>query len=125
MNTREIAVEYRLAHWSQIMQGRKERGQSIRAYCEDMGLHENVYYYWQRKLREATYEQLSENKEEKPTLPAFTEVKLASHTPQQLDQVDSFCGEIRIETADVRITTNSTFPMEALAVLLREMTRPC
>ena len=26
---------------------------SVRAYCEAEGFRENMYYYWQRKLREA------------------------------------------------------------------------
>jgi transposase-like protein len=58
MNTREIAVEYRLAHWAGIMRERLESGLSIKAYCESSGLHVNVYYYWQRKLREAASQSL-------------------------------------------------------------------
>jgi putative transposase len=53
MNTREIADEYRLSHWAQVMHERVEKGLSIRAYCEEIGIHENTYFYWQRKLREA------------------------------------------------------------------------
>ena len=53
INTREIAAEYRLSHWSGIMRERNESGKSIKAYCETIGLQQNVYYYWQRKLREA------------------------------------------------------------------------
>ena len=51
MNTREIAEEYRLSHWSEKMRERQELGLSIKAYCEQQGFHENIYYYWQRKLR--------------------------------------------------------------------------
>ena len=57
MNTREIAVEYRLAHWAEIMRERQESGLSIKAYCESIGIHQNVYFYWQRKLREAACQQ--------------------------------------------------------------------
>jgi transposase-like protein len=58
INTREIAVEYRLAHWVKIMQERSDSGLSIKAYCESISLHQNVYYYWQRKLREAACQSL-------------------------------------------------------------------
>lgn len=58
MNTREIAAEYRLAHWAGIMRERTESGMSIKAYCEAAGCHENVYYYWQRRLREAASQEL-------------------------------------------------------------------
>lgn len=32
---------------------------SIKSYCRHIGCHENVYYYWQRKLREAACTELS------------------------------------------------------------------
>ena len=64
MNTRKIAAEYRLAHWTQIMRRKKESGLSAKAFCENEGIHENVYYYWQQKLREATCEQMAEMQNE-------------------------------------------------------------
>ena len=125
MNTREMAAEYRLAHWSQIMKDRKERGQSIKAYCEGEGIHENVYYYWQRKLREAACGRLSGIHGEKPALPEFTEVRLVDHATRLPVQEIPVNNEIRIETEGFRITASSTFPMEILAVLLREMAQKC
>ena len=59
MNTREIAEEYRLSHWSEKMRERQELGLSIKAYCEQQGFHENVYYYWQRKLLKAACTELA------------------------------------------------------------------
>ena len=53
MNTRNIAADYRLAHWAEVMRERADRKLSIRAYCEEAGIHENTYFYWQRRLREA------------------------------------------------------------------------
>ena len=53
MNTRKISAEYRLSHWAKIMQMRIESGMNIKAFCEEKGFHQNIYYYWQRKLREA------------------------------------------------------------------------
>ena len=82
MNTREIAAEYRLSHWAQIMHERKESGLSIRAFCKNAGLHENVYYYWQRKLREASCEELALRRETAITeAPTFAEVRLPPATP--------------------------------------------
>ncbi len=59
MNTREIAAEYRLSHWAKIMQDRNASGLSVKAFCTAAGFHENVYYYWQRKLREAAFQELA------------------------------------------------------------------
>jgi len=69
MNTREIASEYRLTHWAQAMRDRADRGLSIRAYCEETGIHENTYFYWQRKLREAACSEIQPSTEEKRLVP--------------------------------------------------------
>jgi len=59
MNTREIAKGYRLSHWAEIMHERNASGKSIREYCKSAKIGENVYYYWQRKLREAACNELA------------------------------------------------------------------
>jgi hypothetical protein len=61
MNTRKVAAEFRLAHWSQVLNERKQSGLSIRAFCEQAGIKEKTYYYWQRKLREAVCTELLAN----------------------------------------------------------------
>lgn len=61
MDTRKIASEYRLSRWSQVMREREDSGLSDKAFCKEVGFHENVYYYWQRKLREAACEQMQES----------------------------------------------------------------
>jgi len=52
INTREIAEDYRLAHWAQIMHERTQSGLSIKAYCKQIGICGNTYFYWQRRVRE-------------------------------------------------------------------------
>ena len=61
MNTKEIASEYRLTHWAGIMRDRQESGLSIKAYSKAAGFHENVYFYWQRKLRKVALDGLTAN----------------------------------------------------------------
>lgn len=125
MDTREIASEYRLTHWAQIMHERGESGLSVREFCKNAGIHENVYYYWQRKLRKAVCEQMARTPNENTSLiPAgFAEVMIAEAAPQStLPEAD---GKISIETSGVRISADSTYPAEKLAALLRELTRPC
>lgn len=53
MNTKDITAECRLAHWAQVMHDRVDKGLTIRAYCQSVGIRENTYFYWQRKLRKA------------------------------------------------------------------------
>jgi transposase-like protein len=82
MDTRKIAVEYRMSHWAQIIQNRIKSGLSIKAFCENAEFHENIYYYWQRKLRETACEELAKVRGETTGLssPVFAEVKLAART---------------------------------------------
>ena len=137
MNTRYIAAEYRLSHWAKIMQDRIESGQSITAYCKAVGIHENVYYYWQKKLREAACEQLtvvpvepnkaaidvSQNTELIAT--GFTEVKLIPSAPLPAKTISAARpSQIRVEAAGVKISTDSAYPLDNLAALLRELVRP-
>ena len=61
VNTREIAEEYRIGHWAQIMRDRSASGMSIKAYCDSIGIHPNRYFYWQRKLREAAIKPSTQN----------------------------------------------------------------
>jgi len=53
INTREIAEEYRLTHWAQVMQERTQSGLSIKAFCKQIGICGNTYFYWQRRVRAA------------------------------------------------------------------------
>ena len=55
MNTRDIAAEYRLAHWAEVMQD-ADKGVSVKVYCESIGIHQNTYFYLQHKLHEAAVE---------------------------------------------------------------------
>jgi len=60
INTREIAEEYRLTYWAQVMQERVESGLTKKAFCKQIGICGNTYFYWQRKLREAAVNENSE-----------------------------------------------------------------
>ena len=52
-DTRAMTAEYRLRQWAEILNQQKESGMNVKMYCEEIGIKENQYYYWQRKLREA------------------------------------------------------------------------
>ena len=130
MNRREIAAEYRLSHWRGIMRDRAERGLTVKAYCAEGGFHENVYYYWQRKLREAAVEEMTRNEEkamEASTTksPAvFTEIKLLEAISHQATETMS-PGQINIEVSGMRVKADMGYPVKQLAELLREVTGVC
>ena len=58
VNTREIAEEYRLSYWVQVMEERQASRLSIKAFCQQIGICQNTYFYWQRRVRTAVCEDL-------------------------------------------------------------------
>ena len=53
MDTRKLSSEYRMRRWAEIIKECNASGLSIKAYCENAGFHENTFFYWRKKLREA------------------------------------------------------------------------
>jgi len=96
---REIAAEFRLGHWAQIMQDRVTSGQSIRAYCKENGIATNVYFYWQRKLREAAAQQLavSTAPEQSQALVPNGWAAVQESVPEQLNSLMLRIGGAEIE----------------------------
>jgi transposase-like protein len=129
MNTRKIAAEYRLSHWSQIIQARKESGMTIKAYCEKAGFHENIFFYWQRKLRETACEQftdISNGTTTSKALKGFAEVKLVTSSDAPHPTViPKKHGEIRVDINGIQITADSEYPPSMLAALLKGLVTTC
>lgn len=125
MNTRIISAEYRLTHWARVVQDRNNSGYSIRKYCENAGIHENTYYYWLKKLREAACEELTKNEGDATSIApmGFAEIKLAARTSSPISTGIQE-NQVSIETDVVRITAGSGYPVAKLAELLREVARP-
>ena len=124
INTRAIAAEYRLSHWAQVMQERIQSGLSIKAYCKQIGICGNTYFYWQRRVRAAACEQLALSVSEKSTLPApgFTEVRVEPTALPALPETTQ-SSQLRIEIGNIQMTVDSVYPPDKLAGLLRELVR--
>ena len=128
INTRKIAAEYRLSHWAQIMKERSISGMSIKAYCESIGIHENIYYYWQKKLREAAIVEaqgktgtiiMKQNDVLSPQVPegwAVCEIEKAG---------DKEPNSIRIEIGKSRVEAHTGTDMELLAKVCTILTALC
>jgi len=114
MNTREIAAEYRLSHWAQKMRERQESGLNIREYCQIEGYHENVYYYWQRKLREAACQELVV-KTEKANVKANKRLVPAGWEKCEPSEVAIIENNIIIEIGSCRVSANNNTDSELKA----------
>jgi transposase-like protein len=129
VDTREIAVEYRLAHWAGILRERKESGLSVREYCRQSGYHENVYYYWQRKLRETALAEISSMERPQAAPPSgwalcSTEPKSDIPATSELDQTAAL-NHLTVEVGGARITVGNEYPVEKLVWLIRGLSKPC
>ena len=121
MNARAATREYRLAQWAQIMQERVESGLKVYEFCESRGIGKDAYYYWLRKLRETACERagkLQKNTQEL-SIPSFTEVKLSKSPIAQIESGSKH----QIEIGSCKINADAGYPVESLAVLIRELVR--
>ena len=49
----EVKQEFQLQEWSGMLREQKGSGLSVKAWCQEQGLAEHIYYYRLRKLRQA------------------------------------------------------------------------
>ena len=120
MDTKAMAKTVRLTYWASVLRERSASGKSVRSWCRENGVCEKTYYYWQGKLRESAYERLNASN--------FVEVTVQEAcAPLALSEVAPLPpqSQLFVEIAGVRITTDSTYPPDRLATLLRELTQPC
>jgi putative transposase len=121
MNTREIAAEYRMTHWAQIMQDRVASGQSIQAYCDETGTSRCAYFYWQKKLREATAQQLAAGPgKEKALVPSgwAQACVVEESVPEQ-------AGGLTLRVGGAEIEVHQGFDETLLASVCRALSQSC
>jgi hypothetical protein len=126
-DTREIAKEYRMGHWAEIMRERAESGLSIRAYCEREGMHPNRYHYWQRRLRAAAAakEMLSARGETVRAAPAgWTELSVAEDKANTMSEAIKGT-ELTIEIGKCRVKANEETDTELLKKVCETLVRLC
>ena len=122
MDTREIAKEYRMSHWAGIMQERISSGVSIKAFCQTAGIRENVYFYWQRKLREAACRDL---------MPVHGEADSGAIVPkgwavcEPARERAGALGEVGIEIGKCRISVDAGISAEQLEKVCKVLMKLC
>jgi len=121
MDTRAIAKEYRSMHWTKIMREHKESGQSIKEFCASIGIAQNVFYYWQRKLREAACQELLpvlQEKAKKEIIPNGWAVCSVADNP-------STGGAVSIEIGKSKVTAGVDVNLELLKNVCRALMSIC
>ena len=88
MDSTKIIAEQRMLYWAQFIRDRNSSDLSVRAFCENAGVRENIYYYWQKKIRDCACEHLLMSQmDDKPaslTPKGFTEVVVHGDTDLEI-----------------------------------------
>ena len=107
MDTQNAAKEYRIAQWVQVIQKRRNSGQTIKDFCQSSGISRNAYFYWQRKLREVACSELEKAEELRSVVPNGWVQLTPKQTQQSLESLE-------IVVAGCRITVTSGTDHELL-----------
>ena len=122
MNIRQLTQDVRLRHWAEQMHSRQASGLSIRKWCREQGVSEKVYYYWQRKLREAAAKQITQEA-------VGTSQALIPRGWAQVDAADEAQNKevatLPIEIGHCRIVADETTDSELLAKVCRVLVTLC
>lgn len=128
MSTRKMTDSLRLSHWSQILRDRANSGLSVRAYCAKESIHENTYFYWQKKLREIVGNQIKSLQtvgiQENLSHQNFVEVKLDEDMHQIKPMASNYQScEVKIEISGTRVSADSQYPVDKLITLIKGIVR--
>lgn len=127
MNTRKMTREFRLKHWTEIINARNASGETITKWCKQQGINIKTYHYWQKQLRTAALEQMAatQKNSQQDLLPLrFAEVKIASDL-QKVALEETIHDEIRINTLGIQIAAGSGYPVRSLIELLKGLESSC
>lgn len=100
MKISEVKQEYQLQQWRGMLRERQESGLSVKAWCSEHEISENVYYYRLRKLRRAACTALESGQPEclaeVPLVPwaAASRTQLRLTTPASTLEIMSAGSEI-------------------------------
>jgi len=122
----EIAEEFRLSHWAEIIREREASGLSIKDFCRNADFKESKYFYWLKKLRKAACAELGlvpgKPTSSKPAV--FAEVKLPmQHTMSPLSSM--LDNNICIEAGGLRFIAGSEYPVAKLVEVIQVVSRTC
>lgn len=67
MDVQKATHEIRLQQWISIIKECRSSGKSVKSWCEEKGISEKSYFYWQRRAREAACQELTAYQEKQVT----------------------------------------------------------
>jgi putative transposase len=110
MDTENITTEYRLSQWAQLLKSRLDSGQSIKDFCQTIGIKRNVYFYWQRKLRKVAGAEFKKPEDLNNSVPGGW---------MQIAPLQQMKPKLEIEVNGCHLSVNAETDTELLAKICR------
>ncbi len=61
MDVQKLTHEVRLQQWSKTVKECRSSGKSVKSWCDGQNINIKTYYYWQKKVCQATCRELAMN----------------------------------------------------------------
>ena len=122
VDTRKTTKKFRLLHWAKIIKEKNASSMSVKEYCESIGIHQNVFYYWQRKLREVACNEFLST--EQAQLPVSLPQGWAVCTSEQ-HKIDDVSSTINVEIGKFKIAVKCDDDMELFAKACQTLVSLC
>lgn len=118
MNTKEVARQYRLNKWTEIVRECRSSGQTISAWCADHDINPKTYYYWLRRVREAACEALpSLHSQNNPIIPVNMPASAAGTDSGDQEGLSDILIRLGLVTLEIRNHASATLIENTLRAL--------
>lgn len=90
MDVQKLTHEVRLQQWGRTVQDCRSSGKAVKSWCAEHHVNIKTYYYWQKKVCQATCRELAMNQPqtfaavEAPPTAVFAELRKPEHPSGQL-----------------------------------------
>lgn len=121
--THEVRAEY----WRRVIQtcGQGPAGQSAKSWMDANSICEQSYYHWQRKFRQADYDQMKDDNNTAPTVAEKTELSFVElpyrSAPETNEPVILDHPVAVINTSALKIEITNDISASLLSQILREV----
>lgn len=110
LDTREVASEYRLSQWTELVRQCRRSGQTVAVWCDENNININInttrYYYWLKRIRKAACKALPSLSGNNLIVPVNIPVDtVETESPDQESSSDVF---VRIGTVILEISNSAS-----------------
>lgn len=118
MDTREVARQYRLNKWMEVIRECRSSGQTISGRCANHNINIKSYYYWLKRVRTAACKSLEViGTGDQPIVP----VKMPDHLPNPRP-TSQVLPPIIMRMGTVTLELNNGASTELIANTIRALT---